>query len=159
MTRRSSALILVIAWVAGIAAAGAVAFAAVTIVPQIVRATSLTVAEHDTTVILTGPGASARIPVAADWSYSAAQTGDGRTTLYSPNAVMTVDLTAIVTDDAEAAVRAATGAATTPFDREPVGEATVIHASLVGDDAIVGAVVDGDRAVLFTSRPAKGYDA
>lgn len=159
MSRRRPRATLLIALLAGGVVVALVAVAAVFVAPQLIRAGAMKVADADTTVALVAPGIRAELPVRDGWAYVVGPFDDHTATLRSPDGAMTVDVDLTATDDAEQAVRSVAGAAVTPFDREPVGGSTVVHAQIVGEDAIVGAVVSGRAALVFTSRPATGYDA
>lgn len=156
---RASRFPFVVALLAGIAVTAAVVFAAITVIPQIIRASATEVAISDTTITFAAEGAAATVPVDAGWSYVIGPSDDAHATLVSPDGAFTVELTAARGVDPEQAARDAAGQAVTLFDREPVGDATVLHARVVGEDAIVGAVVDGDASVVFVARPSAAYEA
>lgn len=159
MSRRRPRATLLFALLAGVVVIALIAVAAVVVVPQIIRAGATKVASTDTTVTLTAAGIRAEVPAPEGWAYVLGPFDDHTATLRSPDGAMTVDVDLTATDDAEQAVRSVAGGAVTPFDHEPVGSSTVVHAQIVGEDAIVGAVVSGGAALVFTSRPATGYDA
>jgi len=159
VARRASRLPLIVATLAGLAVTAAVAFAAITVIPQIIRASSTEIAATDTTIALRGDGVTATVPVDAGWSYVSDSAGDVHTTLTSPDGSFELDLTAAHGVDPEQAARDLVDGTVAPFDREPIGAATVVHARVVGEDAIVGAVVDGAAAVVFLARPGTAYEA
>lgn len=152
-------------WPLAIAIVSSVAFVAVLVIvglivaPQIIRAAATEVSDGDTQVTLTAAGASATIPVDDGWSYVVGPFDETTALLRSPNGAMSIEFAAASGSDPEAAVRAMVATTLTPFDSEPVGDATVVHARLVGEDALAGAVVSGDALLMFTCRPATGYEA
>lgn len=129
------------------------------VAPQIIRAASTEVAASDTHLTVTGAGGSATVPVDADWSYVVGPFDQSTAQLRSPDGIFTVEFTLRSGSDAEQEVSDVAGSALTPFDSEPVGAATVVHAQIVGEDAIAGAVVEGNASLVFIARPATGYDA
>jgi hypothetical protein len=149
----------VIAIVSSLLIVGVLVIVGLVVAPQIIRAAATEVSNGDARVTVTSTGASATIPVDDGWSYVVGPFDKGTALLRSPDGALSIEFVAASGSDPEAAVRAVVGSALTPFDSEPVGDATVVHARVVGQDAIAGAVVSGDSLVVFTCRPGAGYEA
>lgn len=156
---RTSRAPVVITIVGSIVLVAVLAIAGVVVAPQIIRAAATEVATTDTRITLTSTGATATVPVDEGWSYVVGPFDSATGQLRSPDGALTVDLTATSGTDAETAVRDVVGSAVTPFDSEPVGAARVVHARIVGEDAIAGAVVSGDALLVFVAHPSTGYEA
>lgn len=156
---RTSRFPLVITILSSVAIVAVLAVVGVLVAPQVIRAAATEVSDGDAVMTVSAPGASATIPAPEGWSFATGPFDDATALLRSPNGAMSIEFTAASGTDAEAAVRGVVGSALTPFDSEPVGEATVVHARIVGQDAIAGAVVSGDALVVFVCRPADGYEA
>lgn len=159
MSRRPRHRVAVaIATLAGAAVVIAIAIAALTVGPAIWQAATTRLADRDTTMTLTTAGATAEIPVAAGWSYSAPPFDESRVTLHSPDGVMSIQFQVTPDAGAEEAARAL-GGEVTAFDTEPIGAAQVVHARTRDRTAVAGAVVEGDAVLAFLSEPSPDYDA
>lgn len=155
----TSRLPLIVAIVAGVLVVGALTFAGIIVIPQIVRAATTETAQSDTTVILAKDGVVATVPVRAGWGFTEGGHDTDHTFLTSPDGRFGVELTVVAGADPEQAARDAIGQELTAFDREPAGAATLLHARTPAEDATAGAVVVGDGAVVFVARPGAPYDA
>lgn len=138
--------------------------AAAMIVPVVVRGLTPSVSAQDRTVHLTNGDADASLVLPAGWSWRTHFGDESRGVAGSPDRLMTVELSIVEGTDLPAALDHVAPGTLGPTSEEtltdgPTGVGTILHARVVDQDTIVGAISEGPVIVTFRSSPSPAYDA
>lgn len=137
---------------------------AVMVVPVVVRGLTPTVSAEQRTVRLTNETAQATLLLPGGWSWRSHFGDESRGVAGSPDRLMTVELSLVSGSDVpEALLRVAPGPLG-PTSEETLspgaaGVGTVLHARVVDQETVVGAIAEGPVILTFRATPSPAYDA
>lgn len=131
------------------------------VVPVVVRGLTPSVSAQDRTVQLTGATAQATLVLPAGWSWRTHFGDKSRGVAGSPDRRMTVELSLAPGTDAAAALERIAPGVLGPSSEEMLvaGVGPVLHARVVDQDTLVGAIAEGSVILTFRSTPSPAYDA
>jgi hypothetical protein len=137
------------------------AVAAALVVPVVVRGLTPTVSTEERVVRLTDGASQVTFVLPGGWSWRTHFGDESRGVAGSPDRRMTVELSLRAGDDAAEALDAFTPGPHGPLSEESLapGIETVLHARVIANDTLVGALPLDGGAVAFRSSPSPAYDA
>ena len=134
------------------------------LVPVIVRGLASTVSPDDRTIVLTNGTARAALVLPGGWSWRTPFGDESRGVAGSPDRAMTVEFALLSGTDAPAALEQVAPGQLGPASEEILSDRTagigqVLHARVLDQDTLVGAVEEGPIILTFVSTPSPAYDA
>ncbi|PRA81519.1 hypothetical protein [Microbacterium sp. MYb66] len=133
-------------------------------IPVIVRGLTATTSPHERTIVLTSETATATIVLPGGWSWLTPFGDESRGVAGSPDRAMTVEFALLSGTDAPAALEQVAPGPLGPASEEilsdrPAGIEQILHARVLDQEIVVGAVTEAPVTLTFVSDPSPAYDA